>query len=185
VEGDIGMRVSVGSLVDTATDFLTAAALDTGVTHQALERHVAQIRCDHAFLPDTPQTLACDRLLAAACLRTAFARHAGRFTEVYLPDGKRIAQTGKDLRAYERVVLTGGFAAAHGDHNLLAGALSPVPADTDGPALVPRDPEVLLDTEYLVPLVASLASGQPAVAADLMRAHLSTTATMDRQGRTR
>lgn len=172
VEGDIGMRVSASSLVDVSADYLDGAISRAGLSRKVFHSHVAHAESEHAFLPDSRDGIACDRLLAAACLRAAFARHAGRFSELFLPDGRRTVQTGKDLRTYRSVILTGGFAAAHGDAALLRSALSPVPCDSDGPALVPRDAVVLLDAEYLVPLVAPLASAHPRDAVHLMQSHL-------------
>jgi uncharacterized protein (TIGR01319 family) len=173
VEGDVGMRVSVRSLVHSAGDYLDSACSERGPAREVLGRHVDRIAGDHEFLGETAEDIACDRLLGAACIRTGLARHAGRFREVFTPDGRRTVQTGKDLRDTAAVVLTGGFASAHGDERLLEEALTPVPADEDGPALVPHGARVLIDREYLVPLLALLATRDQQSATTLYSRHVA------------
>jgi uncharacterized protein (TIGR01319 family) len=93
-------------------------------------------------------------------------RHCGRHREAILPTGPVLVQTGKDLRGIDVVIGTGGSVINAADPGaLLAGAL----ASDDPFALLPADPQVLVDADYVLYAVGLLAGIEPDASVELAR----------------
>lgn len=176
VEGDIGMRVSLESLLESAGDFLEQTMASRGLDHGMFDAFTTRAAADHAATPESDDQHRCDALLATACLRTALGRHAGRLREVFTPEGPRLVQTGKDLRDCTTIIATGGFLSRACPPDLLAQALTPPPVHDGAPSLVPCHAALMVDRDYLVPLAASLAVDCPETAVALMQHSLQSAA---------
>jgi uncharacterized protein (TIGR01319 family) len=145
VEGDLGMRWSA------ATTAAAAAAAGLDVPADAVRR-----AADPAYLPDAEEASAGDEALATAAAVLAMRRHVGRSRVVLSPEGRVIERTGKDLRAVELLVGSGGVLRAADParaERILAAATG---HDPDGWQL-PEDPRIVVDSEYVLAAAGLLA----------------------------
>ncbi len=151
VEGDLGMRWSAISTVEAAgRDDLTAAA------HR---------RREHPdFLPDSDDEQEADLDIAAAAVRLALERHAGRSKVVVSPEGRVVERSGKDLREVDLLVGSGGV-LRHGGPDAVRRVLTPATGDAfEGGWQLPRDPEVVVDRDYVLAAAGLLAETHPVTA---------------------
>ncbi|MCD4525515.1 glutamate mutase L [Nocardioides sp. cx-173] len=144
VEGDLGMRWSAQSTVEAANlpELADAARARTD---------------DPGFLPADAADLDDDEAIARAAVGLALRRHAGRSRVVVSPEGRVVERTGKDLRAVDLVVGSGGV-LRHGrdgvSERVLAGSVG---ADLEGGWQLPERAPVVVDTQYLLAAVGLLA----------------------------
>ncbi len=165
VEGDLGVRVSAAALLESERSFIESRLAASGADPAAFEDYVRRVSRETDFRPDDAGGRACDRLMAAACVRGAALRHAGVLTKTFTSQGFVFVQKGKDLRRVKKIVGTGGFLARRADGALLREACAPGAADADARPLVPDAPEPYADSEYLFPLLANVAADRPREAA--------------------
>jgi uncharacterized protein (TIGR01319 family) len=141
VEGDLGMRWSA---------FTTAyAAVAAGLVDPDLMAAAERRTADPAYLPDDDAGRAEDEALATAATVLAMRRHVGRSRVVLSPDGRVLERTGKDLRAVELLVGSGGVlrAADRSTTERILGAATG--RDPDGWQL-PEQPSIVVDTDYVL-----------------------------------
>lgn len=159
VEGDLGLRVSAAAASDALGAETLAEAI--GTSPDAVRRE-AQQRVDR------PETLReadpFDRAVAVAAVAEALHRHAGRIEPLPLRQGLFV-QAGKDLRAADVVVASGGIFAARPDAPELITAA--VAAANQRGRLVPEAPRLLVDRDYVLFAVGLLAPHHPQAAASL------------------
>ena len=162
VEGDLGMRWSAEATVE--------AARDAGQEVPESLATAARTRRDRPeWTPDTSDDVEDDLRIASVAVGLAVRRHAGRQQIVFAPDGRLVERTGKDLREVDLLVGSGGvlrhcgaeaarrvLTAATGDH-------------VEGGWLVPRAPQLVVDTDYVLAAAGLLAAEHPAAAYDLVR----------------
>lgn len=180
VEGDLGLRVSARSAAETGRDYIRQKIGTEAAAAQAWAERAAR---QTDILPSSPEELLFDDLLAEACLYHAFLRHAGSVEEAYTAAGKVRVQKGKDLRAVRRIVASGGFLARRDDSGAAAGgspvlralaaARAHVDERTGAASLLPEAPEVLVDRQYLFPLLGNLAASYPGQAAQIAASALA------------
>ena len=151
VEGDLGMRWSAVSTV--------AAMGETG-----LEQAAAARQRDPAYLPQSPAEVLVDEAIAAGAVGIALRRHAGRSRVVLGPDGRVVERSGKDLREVDLLVGSGGV-LRNGRDGIAERVLGPStgPDFEDGWQL-PRSPEVVIDTDYVLAAAGLLATAHPEAA---------------------
>ncbi len=156
VEGDLGLRVSALPLYEAVKD---------SVHSPELEAFVRKVAAAPDYLPQAPEELEYDRVLARACVKEAVLRHAGILRSVWTPTGRVSVQHGKDLRRVRTMVGTGGSLARLRDPQLWSGMW----AKPDGEELnlLPEQFEYKVDAEYLWPLLGNLAAEFPEEAAAL------------------
>ncbi len=155
VEGDLGMRWSALSTVDEAgrTDLAAAAS---------------RRRDDPGYLPDGAQEVEIDEEIARAAAGIALRRHAGRSRVVVSPEGRVVERTGKDLREVGVVVGSGGILRNGRPgvvHRVLAGSIGD---DVEGGWQLPRDPVVVVDTDYVLAVAGLLVPTHPEAAQRLV-----------------
>ena len=151
VEGDLGMRWSAISTVE-------AAGLD------ALADAAARRRAHPDLLPDSDAERDADLEIAAAAVRIALERHAGRSKVVLSPEGRVVERTGKDLREVDLLVGSGGV-LRHGGPDAVRRVLLPATGDAfEGGWQLPRDPTVVVDTDYVLAAAGLLAEDHPVAA---------------------
>jgi len=148
VEGDLGMRWSA---VSTAAE----AGLDD--LRDAAVRRAAE----PAFLPTSAGERDEDERLAAAGVRLALQRHAGRSRVVVSPEGRVVERSGKDLRQVRLVVGSGGV-LRHGRAGIEERVLWPCAgADLAGGWQLPEDPVMVVDGDHVLAAVGLLAGPHP------------------------
>ncbi len=151
VEGDLGMRWSAISTVEAAgRDDLADAA--------------ARRRAHPDFLPDSDEESEADLDIAAAAVRIALERHAGRSKVVVSPEGRVVERSGKDLREVDLLVGSGGV-LRHGGPDAVRRVLLPATGDAfEGGWQLPRDPRVVVDHDYVLAAAGLLAEEHPVTA---------------------
>ncbi len=151
VEGDLGMRWSAVSTVE-------AAGRDD-LSHAAQQRRAHP---DH--LPDSDADREVDLEIAAAAVRIALERHAGRSKVVVSPEGRVVERSGKDLREVDLLVGSGGV-LRHGGPDAVRRVLLPATGDAfEGGWQLPRDPVVVVDRDYVLAAAGLLAEEHPVTA---------------------
>ena len=159
VEGDLGMRWSAPSTAEAAA----AEGIDADLAG------IAEVRRDPAFLPTDETERAEDLRLAGAAATIALRRHAGRSRVVVSPEGRVVERSGKNLRAVELLVGSGGvFRAAD------AAAARQVLLDATGSGTggwqCPEHPRVVVDSTAVLAAAGLIAlHGGDEAAADTAR----------------
>jgi len=157
VEGDLGMRWSAVSTVEAAgrPDLADAAA---------------RRRAQPDLLPDSDEERDADLDIAAAAVRIALERHAGRSKVVVSPEGRVVERSGKDLREVDLLVGSGGV-LRHGGPDVVRRVLLPATGDAfEGGWQLPRDPRVVVDSDYVLAAAGLLAEEHPVAAYRLVSA---------------
>ncbi|RNM12964.1 glutamate mutase L [Nocardioides pocheonensis] len=145
VEGDLGMRWSAATTAE--------AAAEAGL---ALPADAVRRAADPAYLPEDEDERAGDEALATAAGLLAVRRHVGRSRVVLSPEGRVVERTGKDLRAVELLVGSGGVLRAADParaRRILAAATG---RDPEGWQL-PEDPRIVVDRDYVLAAAGLLA----------------------------
>ena len=138
VEGDLGMRWSA------ATTAAAAAEAGRDVPADAVRR-----AADPAYLPTDSEEARGDEALATAAAVVAMRRHVGRSRVVLSPEGRVVERSGKDLRAVDLLIGSGGVLRA-ADPATGARILSAATgADPDGWQL-PERPRIVVDRDYVL-----------------------------------
>jgi uncharacterized protein (TIGR01319 family) len=149
VEGDLGMRWSA---VSTAEAVEQPELLDA-----ARRRHD-----EPGFLPETPAEHDEDEAIARAAAGLALRRHAGRSRVVTSPEGRVIERTGVDLREVDLLVGSGGV-LRHGAPGIATRVFGPAIGE-QGDWQVPRRPELVVDTDYVLAAAGLLVETHPMAA---------------------
>lgn len=160
VEGDLGMRWSAISTVE-------AAGRDD--LHEAAVRRRERPDLLPADTPDAEAERDADLEIAAAAVRLALERHAGRSRVVVSPEGRVVERSGKDLREVDLLVGSGGV-LRHGGTDAVRRVLAPATGDAfEGGWQLPRDPAVVVDHDYVLAAAGLLAERHPVAAHRLVR----------------
>ncbi|RNL61292.1 glutamate mutase [Nocardioides marmoriginsengisoli] len=134
VEGDLGMRWSA---VSTAEEAIAAGLADEDLRTAAVRRGD-----DPGLVPADPADAADDLRLAGAAAVLAMRRHVGRSVVVLSPEGRVVERSGKNLRAVDLLVGSGGVFRAAADAVPVLSAATGV--DPDGWQL-PEHPRIVVD----------------------------------------
>lgn len=160
VEGDLGMRVSARSLLEVILKSMTHSSRLPSFEH--LKLWSENVSANTELLPLTKEENDFDTFMAVSALWHSIARHSGRIEQVWTSNGKVSVQRGKDLRRIKKLVLTGGWLARFSDSNFWSRAIDLYGIfEGDKEILIPGAPDVLTDSEYLWPLIASLVGEVP------------------------
>ena len=167
VEGDLGLRVNALSIVDAIGDRVLAQ--DLGLAAESVTARANTLSEQTELLPQTEDDAAFDLALARSAVSVAVQRHAGQVEVAYGPEGKFFVQTGKDLRSVRTVIGTGGiFASRTTEDAALVLAASTQPQGREG-ALLPEEPTLYVDAEYVLYAAGLLAEVAPEAALRLAR----------------
>lgn len=162
VEGDLGLRESAISLLRAARVAGLAGALEAELDQAVRVRHE-----DRSQLPASAQEAGHDRTLARFACEIALERHAGTLRFHPGPDGGSLRATGRDLRAATCVIGSGGIFARHDRAGAeLTAALR---SARERGVLVPAEPVVLTDAQYLVWAIGLLDTQVPGAGETLAR----------------
>jgi uncharacterized protein (TIGR01319 family) len=168
VEGDLGLRVSAYSLWQVAGD-TRLRSLST-LSDFDFEVACAERSREWPMIAATDVEREVDVVLAAAAVQLATDRHAGRVETRYSPLGLDFVLHGKDLTETACVVGTGGSLSHGGQsrriltHSIYSAANATV--------LKPKQPDLVLDSGYILSAMGLLSTFRPDLALGLLREDL-------------
>lgn len=168
VEGDIGMRYSIGGIVEAAS--LKKVASLAGLTPERAQALIDDLAEHTEKVPDSEETERLDFALACCACETAARRHAGYMEETYNMTGKVFVQTGKDLRTVRQMVVTGGSLIHTRRTGEIASHAFYDPADPM--SLRPIKARVLVDRRYILAAMGLLSEYEPQTALRIMKKEL-------------
>ena len=132
VEGDLGMRYSLGSLIEAEPK------------SEGYEDFLAKCTADPAYVAEDGSA---DSVLCAKAIKIALDRHSGYLEKVYTPMGETYYQFGKDLTDVKHLIGIGGaLIYAKSPKEILENALI---ADEFSLRLTPKKPSFLFDKKYI------------------------------------
>ena len=170
VEGDLGVRYSIPSLVGEAgLEYIAQLAkLPTAQVSEWLEACTEDTSLVGQL--DSPQA-AIDEALASACTKLAMERHAGTLESVYTFSGEVFIQNGKDLSEIGMLIGSGGsIINSPNAEEILKHALQS-PSDTH--ALKPTSPRIFIDRQNILTPAGLLSKTHPKEALSLMQRYIS------------
>lgn len=169
VEGDIGMRYSITSLIDLVGEEEVLGA--TGVSAEELRSWVECCRSNPESLPERGSC--CQRIdeaLAALAVKISASRHCGFTETTYTASGEMALQTGKDLTAVKHIIGTGGVIInSSAPARMMQNALYS-PSDLN--LLKPLSARFLLDKKGILTAMGLLGSLYPECALRVMKEEL-------------
>ena len=176
VEGDLGIRFNAATIVgrvglDKLLGDLHEEFQVFSVGAEQLRDYIEQITEETGTVPQEKWHLAADAVLANNAVTLAVERHVGRRERIVAREGEAWVHSGKDMRDTHTLIGAGGVFV----HNPYAGyILSQRPlTDSHGvQALRPRDPQVYLDSSYILYAVGLLSETMPQVALRLFQRYI-------------
>jgi uncharacterized protein (TIGR01319 family) len=159
VEADLGLRVSVRSLVESPQAASLLSSLEPSQVVAMTDRFAA--KPEAVAEADAETRFEC--ALVEAAVSQAVSRHAGRHETVWPARGKPFVVTiGRDVSELRDVIVTGGY-FYHGG----AAALDPVAralqTARENGSLVTESPRLLADSAYALYAIGLLATHRPAL----------------------
>lgn len=181
VEGDLGLRYGMPTLIEAATAERVAG--EAGAAVEDVYDWLARCKAQPGLVPAAelpssaePPAAACtekriDDALAALAVELAFVRHCGVLESVYTPFGETFLQEGKDLSGVNYIIGVGGPVIGSGDP---AAVLRHACYSARNPfAMMPTAPKLMLDRRYIFAAMGLLAKTRPELALELMRGDLA------------
>lgn len=176
VEGDLGIRFNAATILarvgmEKLADALRRDFPGECVSGEALAEYIERISDDTGIVPQARWHCAADAVLARAAVELAVARHVGRRERIVAREGEAWVHSGKDLRDTHTLVGTGGVFV----HNPFAAyILSPQPpADERVQPLRPRNPNLFLDSSYLLYAIGLLSERYPDAALQIFKRYVT------------
>ncbi|MEG6614953.1 methylaspartate mutase accessory protein GlmL [Peptococcaceae bacterium 1198_IL3148] len=169
VEGDLGMRVSSLSLFES----LPPGSLEryTQTSAEKVKQYIDDLQQDYSLLPRDEEEKRIETAMAAYCAGLAVERHAGVLEVVWTPFGASYVQTGKDLTEVPYVIGTGGVIANHPNPSDI---LKTVLFQEENPTILkPKQPEFLIDSQYLLASMGLLAEVEPEKTLRIMKKYIN------------
>lgn len=168
VEGDLGMRYSARALADAAGTALIARY--AGASEQAVAAYIDKVAEDVDYLAGDPAECSVEVGMAKACVSVSADRHVGQLETHYTITGTVFVQTGKDLTAVTTLIGTGGV-IIHNDRSM--DIMSGILFDEQNPlSLKPRQPQHLVDRQYILAAMGLLGEEYPEVAIRMMKKYM-------------
>ena len=166
VEGDLGMRYSLGALVDEVGVQAVAAA--TGVAEDDVCAWVAACtKSPDTVAPENSVERRLDETLARFAVALAAERHCGVVERVYTPVGEMFTLNGKDLSDIPFIIGIGGVLInSKRPASILRGAVFSTKKMN---LMLPKAPRFLLDTKYIFSSMGLLSMVAPELALKIMK----------------
>ncbi len=163
VEGDIGMRYNARNIrrVWGEEEFqrLTNRLADGEIDEGTLLKYLNKVQKNPACLAVGKEEIAIETALGYAAVAISSDRHCGHLEQFYTPQGPVFFQFGKDLSSVKTVIGCGGIiAGSSAPQNILQGVV-----DGKGEEMVlrPKNPELFVDSTYILFAVGLLAEKYP------------------------
>ncbi|MBB6479810.1 methylaspartate mutase accessory protein GlmL [Spirochaeta isovalerica] len=172
VEGDLGMRVSALSALESDRMTLEAEVESRGLNPDDFLVYLNKVSTMTEYIPVDAEEKRFDALLAGFCTANATTRHGGTRREVYTTSGSAFIERGRNLKNIKTIIGTGGYLAALDDDPFRH---YPVPAVTiEGEEILsPAEYRYYRDERYLIPLLANAARLYPKEAAASLKPNLA------------
>jgi uncharacterized protein (TIGR01319 family) len=169
VEGDLGVRVSAVSLIDSVGVGNVKTLMGQGTNLDVLEMGT-RLSDNPAFLPRTQEEIEFDNALARLAVRFAIERHVGTLEEIHTPSGRYCLQTGKNYGTMSTLVGSGGpIAYSPNASSILDEGLA---SQKRPDILKPTRPERFVDRDYLLWSMGLLSLHYPDIALRMLRKSL-------------
>ena len=154
VEGDLGMRYSLGSLIDAEPK------------SEGYEDFLAKCTADPSYVPGNEDREA-DSFLCTKAVKIAIKRHSGYLEKTYTPMGETFYQFGKDLTDVKHLIGIGGALIYAGSPTeILENALK---TDDFSMHLLPKKPSFLFDKKYIFAAMGLLSQVNKNLAVKIMQ----------------
>lgn len=170
VEGDLGVRVSILSLVEAVSPEVLVQ--ESGWALQDVERQVQLLNEQPDTLPQNEAEAFFDQILGHQAVKHGVGRHVGQLSELYTPSGLVWIQEGKDLSKVQKVIGTGGVLI--NSKNPLAMLEGTQMSEDSLLELRPEKPNYFLDGAYILAAMGLLAQEQPQAAFAILTNSLNT-----------
>lgn len=170
VEGDLGMRYSLSSLLEAFTH--EHKAKERGLTLEKITNWVNSCSQDPSKLAQKDsEEETMEELLAHTAVDVAVERHVGVFAKTYTPLGEVFTLVGKDLSEIPFVIGIGGIIVnSNNPRFILEGSLyNPVSYEF----AKPKSPKFLLDKRYIFASMGLLSARAPDLALNLLKNELT------------
>jgi uncharacterized protein (TIGR01319 family) len=166
VEGDLGARYSLPSLVEVVGIEAIAATIPTSV--EVVNEILKDLQAHpESFVSEPGLLKTLDDVAAEIAVKESVTRHAGMLEVHYTPFGTVYQQTGKDLSQVSHVIGTGGPLIYH--HNVRS-ALRAAQFDPKNPfSLKPLSPNYYIDKQYILAAMGLLSIKYPKQALALLK----------------
>lgn len=166
VEGDLGMRYSLTSLVDEID--IDSFSEHNNIDKDEIIKWVKTVSDDPSILA-TPQSIQQEIEMAIAknAVKIAVERHVGTYESIFTPFGQVFALTGKDLTNIPYVIGIGGaIINSEYPNKILDGAKR---LSTDTSFAKPSNPKYFTDREYIFSAIGLLSGKYEEVGMELAR----------------
>ena len=168
VEGDLGMRYSAISLLESAsTKKLQRYLTDKNINIEENCRYRSE---NIKMIPTKDEEIIFDEAMAKVAVEISMERHSGVLETVFTPCGIIYSQVGKDLLDVKYLIGTGGVLVHSKEPGeiLKAGIYN----ESDPTHLKPEKPEYLIDKTYIMSAMGLLAEQYPDIAVRIMKKYL-------------
>jgi uncharacterized protein (TIGR01319 family) len=169
VEGDLGVRVSAVSLIESVGVENVKAFMRQRTDLDVLGMGT-RLSENPAFLPRTEEEIEFDNALARLAVRFAIERHVGTLEEINTPSGRYYLQTGKNYGKVSTLVGSGGPIVY--SPNALRILDEAVASQKRPDILKPTRPERLVDRDYLLWSMGLLSLHYPDIAVRMLKKSL-------------
>ncbi|NLD23182.1 MAG: DNA mismatch repair protein MutL [Bacteroidales bacterium] len=169
VEGDLGMRYSLGSLRDEINmeSLLKSTSIDKDMMDGWINKCI-NLPESLAERGSVEQTI--EEYLAFYAAKIAIERHVGKYELVYTPLGETFALTGKDLSNIRTVIGIGGVIVNAMNPIEILKSVEKSPADIN--YAKPTNPNYFIDKSYILSSMGLLSNEHPHLAHKLLRENI-------------
>lgn len=168
VEGDLGMRYSATALLKASGAKMIADYAE--VSEEKVIEYINKVENNIDYLPQNAEEVRVEVAMGKTCTRLSTERHVGHIETFFTTCGNTHVQTGKDLTAVKTVVGTGGVIINNPEpEEILKGTQFD---ETNPLMLKPKNPEYLLDSQYIMASMGLLGEEYPDVALRMMKKYI-------------
>ncbi|PAB60079.1 methylaspartate mutase accessory protein GlmL [Anaeromicrobium sediminis] len=171
VEGDLGMRVSALSLLETVGPSALGALIEEGSKDENyIKEKCRELTINPENISTCEEDKSFDRAMASLATKVAMSRHVGILEKVYYPMGSVMFQRGKDLSNVKLLIGTGGILVHNEDPETI---LKSCLYDEKEPHILkPINPKLMIDKDYILSAAGLLSKKYPNTAIKIMDEHL-------------
>lgn len=174
VEGNLGLRVSAKGIIETAgaQRVLSYAGLSSE-NELALVNYAEMLENEPKYIPTSKTERSFDRGMAITALEIALKRHAGYIAKQFDPIMGIIPGTpiGRDLRGVKTVIASGGIFAHLSEIEARSIVLEAL--KQPGISLLPVQPRILIDKDYLLYSIGIMSQYRPEAALKFAKKHFA------------